>query len=281
MTEPYPVTVHVKPDLSSSALVVGWTQDAGRLGTGVVDYLIHKLGAEEFAVIEPVDFFPLGGVLVEGNLAEFPESTFYWCRQPGLVLFKSALPVSDWYRFLDLVLDVAERYGNVREIFTIGGMFSLASHSVPREIFAIPNSPEMRLSLQRHEVPVNMDYETPPGQRPTMNSFLLWVAKRRSIAGAGLWTSVPFYLAGVHDRQACRKAVGLLDERFGWGLDHTDLDRDVGIQNERIAELRSISAEVDDCLRKVETGTSLAEQEIADLAARIEEHLGASDRALG
>ena len=120
-----------------------------------------------------------------------------------------------------------------REVFTIGGMFSLASHTVPREVFAIPNSAEMKQALQHHDVPVNMDYETPPGQRPTMNSFLLWVAKLRSIAGAGLWTSVPFYLAAVDDPQACRKAVELLDERFGWGLDYADLDAGIEAQNQR------------------------------------------------
>ena len=37
--------------------MVGWNEDAGQLGPGVIDYLTGELGGERFGEIEPEDFF--------------------------------------------------------------------------------------------------------------------------------------------------------------------------------------------------------------------------------
>jgi len=257
--------------------VVGWSEDAGKLGTKVIDYLNKKLGGKEFGEIEPEGFFSLGGVSVEDDVAQFPESKFYWCPEKYLVTLKSNRPTSDWHKFLDSVLDVAEHYCHAKELYTIGGMVSPAAHTSPRELLAVANSPEMRKILSQYDLARDMDYETPPGQRPTLNSFLLWVAKRRNIAAASLWVPIPFYLVAAEDPEAWRKTVEFLDRRFGLGIDFRDLDEDVARQNEKIAELRSRSSEVDSYIRKLESNLGLTQEENEKLVKAVEEFLGRRD----
>ena len=57
MSERSPFKVYRKPKFQSSSLVVGWGEDAGQLGPGVIDYLTQRLGGEKFGEIEPEDFF--------------------------------------------------------------------------------------------------------------------------------------------------------------------------------------------------------------------------------
>ncbi len=277
MSEKHAFEIYGEPEIESSSLVVGWSEDAGKLGTKVADYLNKKLGGEEFGEIEPADFFPLGGVSVEDDVAQFPESKFYWCREKHLVILKSNQPGSEWHRFLNSVLDVAEDYCHAKELYTIGGMVSLAAHTSPRELLAVANSPEMREILSQYDLARGFDYETAPGQRPTLSSFLLWVAKRRKIAAASLWVPIPFYLVAAEDPRAWRKTVEFLDRRFGLGIDLGDLDEDVARQDEKIAELRSRSSEVDSYIRKLESNLGLTEEENEKLVREVEEFLRRRD----
>ena len=271
MSEKQTFKIYEKPKLESSCLVVGWGEDAGKLGTKVIDYLNKKLGGKKFGEIEPAGFFSLGGVSVEDDVAQFPESKFYWFPEKYLVTLKSNRPTSDWYKFLDSVLDVAEHYCRAKELYTIGGMVSPAAHTSPRELLAIANSPEMREILSLYELSRDMDYETPPGQRPTLNSYLLWVAKRRNVAAASIWVPIPFYLVAAEDPQAWRKTVEFLDRRFGLGIDFRDLDEDAARQNEKLAELRSRSSEVDSYIRKLESNLGLTQEENEELVREVEE----------
>jgi hypothetical protein len=44
LSERYPFKVLKKPKFQGSSLVVGWNEDAGQLGPGVIDYLTGELG---------------------------------------------------------------------------------------------------------------------------------------------------------------------------------------------------------------------------------------------
>ena len=78
-----------KPELASSSLVVGWNRDVSRLGARVTDYLNRSPGSQCFAEIEPAEFFPLGGVTVENDVAQFLEGKFYFNPHHALVVFTS------------------------------------------------------------------------------------------------------------------------------------------------------------------------------------------------
>ena len=279
MGKDYPCVIHREPGLQSSSLVVGWIEDAGNLAVKVTDYLNAKLGGVEFGEVEPVDFFPMSGVSVEDDIAHFPESKFYSCPQYNLVIFKSNAPQSAWYEFLGSVLDVAEHYCHAKEIYTVGGMVTYSAHTAPRELLAVTNSPKLKRTLREYDIDTEMDYETPPGQRPTLSSFLLWVAQRRGIPGASLWVPVPFYLVSTEDPPACRRTLEFLDKRLGCGIDFRDLDEEVASHNQKIAEARSRFSEIDESIRKLETHVPLTQEESERLVREIQRILKYGDRS--
>ena len=273
MSQGYPITIYKEPDLSRSSLVLGWSEDMGNLGRKATDYLNRKLRGQEFAEIEPEDFFSLGGVAIESDLAQFPESKFYACQEHELVVFQSGSPGAEWYKFLNSVLDVAEQHCRVKELYVLGAMVSFSAHTTPRELLAVVNSAEMKEVLSRYEVARDMDYQTQPGERPTLNSFLLWIAKGRNIPGVSLWVPIPFYLAAMEDAQAQKKVLNFLNERLDLKIDFSDLDQEIREQNEQLARARSRFPQIDDYINRLESNLMLSEEENGELIKKIEDFL--------
>ena len=273
MSERQPFKLFIKPKLESSSLVIAWNQDAGRVGTKVTDYLNKELASRELAEIDPEGFFSLSGVSVEDNIAQFPESKFYWCRGKSLVIFKSDIPRYEWYEFLSLVLDIAEKYCKVKEIYTVGGMVSPGAHTTPRLLLSVANSTEMKRMLRQYDLISDMDYETQDGQRPTFSSFLLWAAKRRNIAGASLWVPVPFYLLAVEDPGACKKVTEFFDRRFELNINFADMNDEITRQDRKIAQIRSQLPELDGYINKLENDLGLTVDESEKLVKEMEEWL--------
>lgn len=267
-----------KPELHTPAMVVGWTMDAGRLGSRATDYLVSKLGGRAFCEIEPIDFFPLSGVTIANDIVYFPDSKFYACPEKNLVVFQSTPPSYEWYRFLNLILDVAQDYCHVREIYNIGSMIALGAHTAPRQFFGTINSNEMKAELSDYSLTREIDYETPPGGKPTLNSYFLWAEKRRHIPGANLWVPVPFYLVSAEDPEAYRSVLGFLDDRLDLGLDFTDLDEQASLQNEKIDRVRAEQPEVDRIISKLERGLRLDEGEGEKLAQEVGDFLRESGK---
>ena len=273
MSQGYPITIYKEPDLRRSSLVLGWSEDMGNLGRKVTDYLNWKLRGEEFAEIEPEDFLSLGGIAIEGNLARFPESKFYACPEHELVVFQSGSPGAEWYKFLNSVLNVAEHHCRVKELYILGAMVSFSAHTAPRQLLAVVNSAEMKEILSQYDLARDMDYQTPPGERPTLNSFLLWIAKGRNIPGVSLWVSIPFYLAAMEDAQAQKKVLSFLSERLDLKIDFSDLDQEIREQNEQLARVRSRFPQIDDYINRLESNLMLSEEENGELIKRIEDFL--------
>ena len=277
MTSNTPYTFYSKPKLHECSLLVCWNEDAGRLGPKVLDYLSQKLEIELFGEIEPEGFFQLGGVLVEDNIAQFPESKFYCCPQHNLVILRSNSPRTEWYRFLNTVLDVAAQVCPIKEIYTIGGMVTMTTHTTPRTLLATANLPEMKAILSQYDLARDLDYETPPGQRPTMSSYLLWVARQRNIIGAALWVPVPFYLLSAEDPKAYRKTADFLNKRFNLNIDLSDIDEQIHRQNVTIAKLANQFPELDNLFHKLESNLTLTDDENNRLVQIMVENLGKED----
>ena len=273
MSQGYPIKIYKEPDLHRSSLVLGWSEDMGNLGRKATDYLKRKLKGQQFAEIEPEDFFSLGGVAIEGNLARFPESKFCACQEHELVVFQSDSPGAEWYKFLNSVLDVAEHHCRVKELYILGAMVSFSAHTTPRQLLAVVNSAEMKEVLSQYDLARDMDYQTPPGERPTLNSFLLWIAKGRSIPGVSLWLPIPFYLAAMEDAQAQKKVLSFLNERLDLKIDFSDLDQEIREQNEQLARVRSRFPRIDDYINRLESNLMLSEEENGELIKKIEDFL--------
>jgi hypothetical protein len=149
--------LRAKPELDRPSLVVGWRGDAAELGVRVAGYLNQNLAGQSFAEIEPLAFFPMGGVSIEDDLVQFPDSKFYWCPGKDLLLFSSNPPAHEWHLFLNLVIDIAQQGGPLKEIYTVGGMVSLSAHTAPRELLATFSSPELKREMDNFNLRGNLD----------------------------------------------------------------------------------------------------------------------------
>ncbi len=270
---PSPIKFISHPDLDNPALIVSWTGDTGGLGARVTDHLVSLLGGQPFCEIEPVEFWPFDGVAVEKSVIQFPKVHFVSGKRRDLVIFQSPPPAFNWYRLLDAMLEAAQQI-NVREVFAVGAMVSMTAHTAPRQVLATFSSPQIKDALVGYDLGRGWDFETPPGQRPTLNSFLVWAAQRRNMLAVALWVPEPFYLVSSDDPRARRRVLSFFDERFNLGLDYSGLDREVSEQDARIEKIRAESPEADQALKKLAAGETLAQEESQRLATEIERTLG-------
>lgn len=262
-----------QPELQSPTLIVGWSADASQLGSRVTDYLNRKLGGQAFCEIEPVEFFSLGGVTIENDLVQFPESKFYACPENDLVVFQSTPPSHEWYKFLNLILDIAQNHCHVKELYTVGGMITLGAHTAPRDMWSTFNFPELKETLSPYGLSREMNFETPPGGRPTLNSFLLWTAQRRNIPGANLWVPIPFYLVTADDPRAQKRVLEFLNHRLDLQIDFADLDEETRKQDEQIDRMRTEFPEIDKFIRKLESNIRLSDEENEKLVKQVQQFL--------
>jgi proteasome assembly chaperone (PAC2) family protein len=265
-----PVEIHAVPQLQSPSLIVGWqTQDIGKLGPGVIDFLIEKLGGQLIAEINPLGFFPFTGVRFRDDLVQVPESKFWACEKDNLLILKSDEPGFEHYHFLNSILDFAEDQCGVKELYTLNGALSYVAHTYPRKVLTVFNNPEIKARLRDYALQ-DMNWEGPPA----ISSYLLWIAKRRGIPGVSLWPEIPFYLAAREDFQAIKLTLSFLNKRFNLGLNLERFDLEIEYQNAKIAQRRKEDAEINKTLSALETGQGLDEEEQLKLAREIYELLG-------
>lgn len=262
-----------EPPLNSPALITTWSDDGGGLGPGVADYLISKLGGERFCSIEPLGFFSMGGVEIKHDLIQFPETDFYSCDSSNLIVFKSYAPRYEWYRLLNLIADIAESY-HVGDFYSLGGMVSLSAHTSPRRVMTVANNPALKEGLAAYGFYTGMDFRTPDGGRPTLSSFLLWIAKKRGIAAANLWVEIPFYLAAIDDAAARKLTAEFLNQRLKLGMDLSDINREKEEQESKINAMRAEKPEIDGYIVKLERGEPLAQEEGEKLVSEVNSLLG-------
>jgi predicted ATP-grasp superfamily ATP-dependent carboligase len=254
-----------RPRLEKPSLIVGWTKDIGAVSRGVVDSLADAPGSSSFGQIRPVSFFPVGGVAVEDDVAEFPESRLFCNERNNLVVLQSDEPQSRKYDFLNAVLDLAEHYNGAEAIYTINGIASMIPHTATRRVFLVANDPVIQRELRRF-VPGALAWQGPPHT----STYLLWLARQRHLPGVGLWVEVPFYLADSEDFQATKTVVALLSRIFGWEYNFDDLDLRIAAQDETLAQLRGEDPEIDTRIRILEQGETLEREEQRDLVEAVQ-----------
>lgn len=256
------------PEFENPSLIVGWSEDVGKLSPKVIEYLNRKIKSKSFCEIEPAGLFPLGGVAIENNVAQFPVSKFYYSKKNDLVVFDGTEPQFDKYRFLNAILDVAQHHCKVKELFTISGTVSPIAHTEPRKILTVFNQETLQKRLRGCGLE-DMDWEG----TPAISTYLLWAAGKRGIPGASLWPQIPFYLAAGKDFQAVKLILSFLDKRFDLDLDLKELDEKISEQNTKIARLREEDSQINRYIGTLESGLSLSEDEQMELMEQVTELL--------
>ena len=223
-----PVIWSDRPTLRRPVVVAafkGWN-DAGESATAALGFLIESFGAEEFASIDPEDFFDFTAIrptikLDEGRerRIEWPANTFFAAEVPGadcdLVLLQGMEPSTRWRAFTEAVVDVAQQM-EASMIITLGALLSDLPHSRPTTItgFASDEVLVERLGLERSS------YEGPTGIVGILHS----ACAGGEFPSASLWASVPHYVAATPNPKAALALIRHFEGVAGVAVDATDLE---------------------------------------------------------
>lgn len=250
------------------SLIVGWNVDIGKIAPGVTDFLNKNLAGKIFYEIEPNGFFSMDGVNVEDDCIEFPESKFFYDQIRNIIVFKSDQPNYYHYKFLNSILDVPMRFGQIKELYTINGMIAQIPHTAHRKMYVVFNSLKFQEIIHLYNLE-GFTWEGPSA----ISSFLLWVAQRRKIPGMSLWLEVPFYLATVEDYYAIKLVLSFFDKRLNLNLEITEIEAKIKAQEEIIEVLRTEDKEVNKYIGLLESGLELNEVAQLNLSQKIYEYL--------
>lgn len=265
-----PFEIYRMPAFETPSMIVSWkTTDPGEVGSLVTNFLIEKLEGQEVAEIKPLGFFPFGGVRFKDDLIQIPESKFWICKKPPLLIFRSDEPTFEHYVFLKLIMEFAQSYCHVREFYTVSGAISAITHTHSRRLLTVFNQIEFKARVREDDL-IGMSWEGPPA----ISSYLLWVARRRELPGLSIWVEIPFYLAPLRDAEAASRVLSFFNRRFSLSLNLERFEVEAMVQRDKLAQLRKEDTETDQFMNRLERGESLGEEEQIKLTRSVYEALG-------
>ena len=234
------IKIYKEPKLNRPSLVAAWP-GIGNVALAAAEYLKEKLGAEEFAEIDPLPFFELNGVIIEDNLIQhprFPQSKFYyWKRKEpgsGLIIFiGEAQPTTRAYEFANRILDLAKKFG-VRQIYTFAAALIPQFEEKPR-VWATATDNELLKKLEGQDLVLKGDFYV-----AGMNGLLLSVAKERGMKGICLLGETPRYLGEVGNPAASEAVLEILIKLLRIKIDMTEIN---GLAQQARQEIESIVKE--------------------------------------
>lgn len=201
-----------EPDLVDPVMLACWP-GIGNVGLIAVDAMRRSLQSEQFAYIEPWDYFyPKKAVIRNGELVDlsFPASEFYSQRtdKRDIIFFTGEEQPAEGgrayaeggkaYAMANVVLDVAQRFG-CKRIYTSGAAVTPMHHTARSRVWAVPNSENLLEEIKKYDNTILMSgVEGRDGQGTItgLNGLMLGAARRRGIEAICLMGEIPVYLQG-------------------------------------------------------------------------------------
>ena len=221
--------VDVWPDLRRPTLVCafeGWN-DAGDAASCAADFIHRRLGAHEFADIDPENFYDFTAVRPTVALAadgrrklSWPRNVFSFAEVPGadgdVVVLRGVEPSLRWRTFTRLVLEVVERL-EVRLVVSLGSLLADVPHTRPVAITGFASDPLMldRLGVARST------YEGPTGIVGVLHHTLA----QADIAAISLWASTPHYVAATPNTKVALALVRAFEGAAKVAVEASELER--------------------------------------------------------
>lgn len=226
-----------KPQLENAVLVASWP-GIGNIGVIAADTLRQMVEAEEFAEIEPWEFFyPKKVIIQDGEITDlqFPASKFYFKRtgETDLIFFVGEEQPTEAgrvyaagqkaYDMANLVLDLAIQY-ECRRVYTSGAAVASIHHTARPKVWAVPNSESLIAEVSSYENTILMsDIEGRGGQGSItgLNGLLLGVARKRGVDAVCVMGEIPVYLQGLPlpYPKASRSVIEVLSQALGIAIE--------------------------------------------------------------
>jgi proteasome assembly chaperone (PAC2) family protein len=254
-----------KPHLHKPCLIIGFEgwPNAAEVSSSALQHLVENLKAKKFASVQTENFYQVSSirpvaVIKEGRLVELklPGNHFYYVKDlppNDLILFSGIEPHLRWNIFVDLLLDLAERFG-VSQIFTIGGTYDYIPHTYPPMVSALFNHEDLRekviqagLGLTEYTGPISI------------HTFILEAARKRSLKAMSLWGHAPQYLQTKNLKVVCAVLKSLID-MMEMKIDLSDLERAGDYFDQQVNHLVEDDPKLQEIISKLEEAYKRSER---------------------
>ena len=220
------LSISEKPNVHNPKLLLGLSgwMDGGEVSTGTVDCLIDKLGAREFARIDPNGFYisSFPGTMeitalfrphtkiTEGLIESYDNAanTFFYSESGDLILFRGKEPNLNWEEFAECIFSLCEEFG-AKMIYFIGSVAGLVPHTREPRLFCSVSHPELKETFQHYGVKF-ANYEGPA----SIITYLTSTAHKRGISMVSLVATIPAYVQGNNPKcieAVTRRLAGMLE----------------------------------------------------------------------
>src|SRR5215212_10408527 len=232
--------IHSRPELEKPVLLAafrGWN-DGAQAASLAAGYLAKTWDAEQFAEIDPEDFFDFQAtrphVSLEDGLTrriEWPETGFYHARPDGLdrdvVLLLGIEPNLRWRTFTELVVGLASDL-DVELMITLGALLADVPHTRPSPVTGSATDSELveRLGLSASR------YEGPTGIVGVLHD----ACRQAGIPSASLWAAVPHYVSLTPSPRGALALCERLGSLIGVGVEADELEEAARSYEEQVSE---------------------------------------------
>ncbi len=220
------LSISQKPNLRNPRLLLGFSgwMDGGDVSTGTVKCFIDKLGAQQFAHINPEQFYIYNfpGMMeltaffrphtrIKDGLIkslEFPINSFYYDQNNDLILFSGKEPNLRWEEFAECIFSLCADFG-VKTIYFIGSVSGLVPHTREPRLFCSTSDKETKETFKHYGVNFT-NYEGPA----SIITYLTTGCSKRNLSMVSLVATVPAYVQGNNPRcieAVTRRLAGILE----------------------------------------------------------------------
>jgi predicted ATP-grasp superfamily ATP-dependent carboligase len=239
----------------------GWN-DGAQAASLAAGYLAKTWDAEQFAEIDPEDFFDFQAtrphVSLEDGLTrriEWPETGFYHARPEGLdrdvVLLLGIEPNLRWRTFTELVVGLATEL-EVELMITLGALLADVPHTRPAPVTGSATDSELveRLGLSASR------YEGPTGIVGVLHD----ACREAGIPSASLWAAVPHYVSLTPSPRAAVALCERLGSLIGVDIDVDELEEAAQSYEEQVSEAVASDEETASYVEELERRTDSIEE---------------------
>ena len=228
--------IHERPSLEAPSMIIGvsgWMA-GGDVSTGTIEYLKNKLKANEFAEINPGEFYIFnlpGGMeqvaqfrpytkIKDGLLIDFeyPRNEFFADQKSRVILFSGKEPNLRWDEYANCIFQLAEEF-DVRKIYFVGSFAGATPHTREPRITCSVFGEEQKVSLKEQDVRFT-NYEGPASIATLLNKF----SKEKGIEMANLVAEIPAYIQ-VRNPRGIEAVIKRLVRILDLDIDLNDLHR--------------------------------------------------------
>jgi len=237
----------IKP--RSPILVAAWP-GMGSVAIKAALYLKDKLSAQNFAQVEPKDyFFPLEAAIEEAVIktAELPKGEFFYWKNPrakaggqaasaaknDLIIFISEAQPSPEKSpaYINQLLDFCEDL-RIKTVYTFAAMPSPIDHFAPAGAWVTATNKKLLEELKALDAkPMES------GQISGLNGLFLSAAKERKLQGACLLGEIPLYTVQIENPRASLAVLEVLSKVLSIKIDFGDLIASGKLMEEEIEKL--------------------------------------------